>query len=75
MGEPEWSRRGWGQGRGVRGERQSAERQRFFLPIGFACWDQEKKPFETAGDVARSHTQSKLLKLRSLARNQKAGWE
>lgn len=65
---------GWGQGRGV-GEKQPAERTRFILPVGFACCDQEKKPFETARDVARSHTQSMLLKLQSLVRNQKAGWE
>lgn len=63
---------GSGQGRG----RETACRENaVILPVGFACCDQEKKPFETARDVARSHTQSVILKLQSLARNQKAGWE
>ena len=56
MGEPEGSRRGWGQGRGVE-ERNSLQRgSGSFSLLALSAMTQEKKHFETVSDVAKSYT-------------------
>lgn len=70
VGEPEWSRRGWGQGRGV-GERDSLQRgSGSFSLLALSAVTQEKKPFETVGDAARSYTKP-ASQTRPLARKQR----
>lgn len=74
VGEPEQSRRGWGQGRGVR-ERDSPQRgSGSFSLLALSVVTQEKKPFETVSDAARSCTKHASLSWAPGA-DPEAGWE